>query len=157
MAQISPHTAGAPYYREMLETLIQTVGLWFFVAVAMEALAVFVEQAGASRSPDDDGPKHGGLALLALVLTIVTPGLLLAHGFLATEGADQTLRVLAMSAPVAAVLVGALFGAIFGAAAKGAAPIMRKLALPLDLAAFAVTIYATLASIQMLLNSNAFE
>jgi hypothetical protein len=137
----------------MLGTLIETVGLWFFVAVAAEALAVFVEQAGAARSPDDDAPKHGASALLALILSLLTPGLLLAHGFLATHGQDQTLRILAMAAPVAAVLVGALVGAIFGAIAKGATSTMRTLALPLDLAAFAVAIFATLPSIRVLIEA----
>lgn len=131
----------------MLGQLIASVGLWFLVAVALETAAVFVEQWGASRSPDDDGPKRSGLALLALVLTILTPGLLLLHAFVATEQ-TQDVRLIAMSAPVAAILVGALLGAIVGAAARGLAPTMRKLALPLDILAFAVTIFATLASLQ---------
>ena len=140
-------------FRRMLETLIQTVGPWFLVAVALEAAAVFVEQCGAARSPDEEPPKHNALALLALVLTLVTPGLLLAHGFLATHDADQTIRVLAMSAPVAAILFGALLGAIVGAVARSAAPTMRKLALPLDLVAFLVTVFAALSSIRMLIEA----
>jgi hypothetical protein len=59
----------------------------------------------------------------------------------------------AVGLPVAAVLVGALLGAILGAAVKSAAPLMRKLALPLDVAAFALTIYATLATIQVLIQA----
>ena len=93
----------------MLESLIQAVGLWFLMAVALEALAVFVEQWGVARSPQDDAPKNGALALLALVLTIATPGILLTHAFFATEGADHTLRVVALSAPILAILIGALF------------------------------------------------
>jgi len=140
----------------MLEALIQAVGLWFLVAVALEAAAVFVEQWGASRSPDDEAPKkHRALALLALVLTMLTPGLLLAHGFLATRDADQTVRVIAMGLPIAAVLLGALLGAIVGAGARGAAPLMRKLALPLDVVAFFVTAFAVLGSIQMLIAAGA--
>lgn len=135
----------------MFANLIQVVGLWFVVAVAIEALAVFVEQAGAARSPDEDAPKHGAAALLTLLLSLLTPGLLLAHGFLTTHGQDQTLRLIAMGAPIAAVLLGALLGAIAGAVAKGAAPAMRKLALPLDLAAFTVAVFATLTSIQTLI------
>lgn len=137
----------------MFESLIGIVGIWFFAAVAAEALAVFVEQAGAARSPEEEGPKNGATALLALVLTLLTPGLLLAHGFLATHEQDQTLRVIAMGAPIAAVLLGSLLGAIFGALARPAAPAMRALALPLDLAAFAVTVYATLPSIRLLLEA----
>ena len=135
----------------MLGTLIQAVGLWFFVAVALEAVAVFVEQWGAARTPDDDAPKHSALALLALVLTLVTPGLLLMHAFMTTDGEEQTTRVVAMGAPVLAILVGALLGAIAGAAARGVAPTMRKLALPLDLAASGVAVFATLTTLQALI------
>ncbi|MFN3463772.1 MAG: hypothetical protein ACK4X1_06795 [Terricaulis sp.] len=134
----------------MLGTLIQLVGVWFFVAVAIEALAVFAEQWGAARSPDEEAPKHGALALVALLFTIITPGLLLAHGYISTQGQDQTYFFLAVGAPIAAVLIGALLGAIMGAVAGGAAPLMRKLALPLDAVAFAVAVYATLTSIQTL-------
>lgn len=135
----------------MLGSLIQAVGLWFFVAVALETLAVFAEQWGAARSPDEEKPKHNALALLAFVLTLLTPGLLLAHGYISTQGKDQALLVLAIGAPIAAVLIGALLGAIMGAAVRGAAPLMRKLALPLDIVAFAATIYAALATIQKLI------
>ena len=137
----------------MLEALIQIVGPMFLVAVALEMVSVVVEQWGAARSPDEEAPKHNALALLALLLTILTPGLLLAHGYVATHAQDQTLLVIAVGLPVAAVLVGALLGAILGAAVEGAAPLMRRLALPLDLAAFAVTIYATLATIQVLIQA----
>lgn len=137
----------------MLGTLIQLVGPLFFLAVALEALAVFAEQWGAARSPDEEAPKHGALALLALLFTIITPGLLLAHGYISTQGQDQTYFFLAIGAPIAAVLVGALLGAIMGAVARGAAPLMRKLALPLDAIAFAVAVYATLGTIQTLLQA----
>lgn len=137
----------------MFENLIQIVGLYFLVACALQALAVFVQQAGATRSPEDDKQRHGATALIAFLLSLITPGLLLAHAFLATQAVDQTLRVLAMGAPIAAVLAGALVGAVFGAVAKGAAPAMRKLALPLDIAAFAVAIFATLPSIRLLLEA----
>ncbi|MEZ5955997.1 MAG: hypothetical protein R3C27_02125 [Hyphomonadaceae bacterium] len=137
----------------MLALLIQAVGLWFFVAVAFETLAVFTEQWGSARSPDEEKPKNNVLALLSLVLTLLTPGLLLTHAYIGTEGRDQTLFVLASAAPIAALLTGALLGAITGAAVRGAAPLMRKLALPLDIVAFAVTIYATLATIQVLIQA----
>lgn len=137
----------------MLEALIQVVGPMFLVAVGLEMVSVLAEQWGAARSPDEEAPKHNALALLALLLTIVTPGLLLAHGYIATHTQDQTLLVIAVGLPVAAVLVGALLGAILGAAVKGATPLMRRLALPLDIAAFAVTIYATLASIEVLVQA----
>ncbi len=137
----------------MLEALIQIVGPMFLAAVALETVSVLAEQWGAARSPDEEASKHSALALLALLLTILTPGLLLTHGYVATHAQDQTLGVIAIGLPIAAVLVGALMGAILGAVAKGAAPLMRKLALPLDIAAFAVTLYATLSTIQLLIQA----
>jgi hypothetical protein len=137
----------------MFADLIKIVGVWFLIACVAEALAVFVEQAGAARSPDDETKRGSGVALLSFVASLLTPGLLLAHGFLATHGAEQSLRVLAMGAPIAAVLLGALVGAIAGALLRAAAPAMRTLALPLDLAALAVAIYATLPSIRILLGA----
>lgn len=137
----------------MLGTLIEIAGLWFVVAVGLEALAVFAEQWGAARSPEEDSPKHGALALVALLLTVATPGLLLAHGYISTRGQEQTVFLLAIAAPIAAVLVGALLGAIMGAVARGAAPLMRKLAVPLDVIAFGATLYATLATIQVLIQA----
>lgn len=136
----------------MFASLIQIVGLWFLVACALEALAAFVEQAGSARSPDEEGGRrHSASALLAFTLSLLTPGLLLAHGFLSTHEQDQTLRAIALGLPIAAVLLGAMLGAIFSALAAGAAPTMRRLALPLDLAAFGMTVFATLTSIQVLI------
>lgn len=137
----------------MLGTLIQIVGPWFFLAVAIEALAVLVEQWGAVRSPEEEPRKHNALALLALILTILTPGLLIAHGVITTRGADESFMMLAIGAPIVAVLLGALLGAIAGASVRGAAPLMRKLALPLDLVAFVVAIFAVLSTIQGLIQS----
>ena len=135
----------------MLSALLETTGYWFLIASAALALAVFVGQAGAARSPDEDRLPNSAHALLTLLLTLTTPGLLLAHAFLVTHELDPTLRILAMAAPIGAVLLGSLLGAMFGAAANGAASAMRTLALPLELAAFALTIFATLASLRILL------
>lgn len=135
----------------MFASFIEIVGFWFLIAIVLETLAVFVEQIGAARAPEDETHRHRALSLLAFILSVGTPGLLIAHGFFATQGQDQTLRVIAMCAPIAAVLVGALLGAIIGAVAKGLAPFMRKLALPLDVLAFAVTVFAALASIKVLI------
>lgn len=135
----------------MLAALIQVVGPWFILAVAFEALAVFVEQWGAARSPDEETRRHGALGLLALVLTIVTPGLLLAHGYVTTREAGEALVALVVGAPVAAVLLGSLLGAIVGAVVPAAAPFMRRIALPFDLLAFVLAGFAALPTIQILL------
>ncbi len=138
----------------MPEELIATAGLWFFAACAAAFAAVFVEQAGAARSPEEDGERKGGAAALMLMLaSLLTPGLLLLHGFFLTAAVDTLQRIWIMAAPVAAILLGSIFGAILGALARGAAPTMRKLALPLAFAALALTLYAASPSIVALANS----
>ena len=139
----------------MLGTLIQILGPWFLVAVVLETFAVFVEQWAAERSPDEETRNHRALALLALALTIMTPGLLIVHGYVTTQTQDQTMLLLAVGAPIAGILIGAMLGAIVGAVARGEARLMRKLALPLDLLAFAAAIYAAIPTIQYLLQNGA--
>jgi len=139
---------------DMTESLIALTGLWFLVACGVEFLTVFAEQAGAARSPEDEAPRrHGFLALLNLIASLLTPGLLLAHGFLVTHEQEQTLRIVAMALPIAAMLLGSLFGALFGALARPLAGVMRMIALPLSLGALALTIYATLPSINVLIDA----
>lgn len=144
----------------MPEQLIAIAGLWFFAACAAEFAAVFVEQAGAARSPEEDASRRRAASLMLMLVSLLTPGLLLLHGFFLTAGADTLLRIWIMAAPVAAMLLGAIFGAILGALAGSAAPTMRKLALPLGLAALALALYATSPSIVALANGlqdGAFE
>jgi hypothetical protein len=136
----------------MPEQLIETAGIWFFAACIAAFAAVFVEQAGAARSPEEDGETKSAAKLMLMLASVLTPGLLLVHGFFLTAATDTMLRVWLMGVPIAAVLLGSLLGAIMGAAARGAAPFMRKLALPLGLAALALTLFATTPSIVALVN-----
>jgi hypothetical protein len=136
----------------MLEALIHITGPLFLAACALEFLAVGAEQAGAPRSPEEDGPRRALPALAMLALSTLTPGLLLAHGFLATAGADPMLRVWAMAAPVAAMIGGALAGGAAGLA-RGLAPAMRAASVWLGLAALVVAVFATRASIETLLGA----
>jgi hypothetical protein len=136
----------------MPEQLIATAGIWYFAACAAAFAAVFVEQAGAARSPEEDGETRSAAKLMLMLASLLTPGLLLVHAFFLTAATDALLRVWLMGAPIAAVLLGSLLGAIMGAMALGAAPFMRKLALPLGLAALALTLFATSPSIVALVN-----
>jgi hypothetical protein len=109
-------------------------------------LAVFVEQAGAARSPEED-KTHGGFAAFAVgAAALLAPGILLMHGYFVTQGVQDTLRVLALAAPVAACIVGALAGAIFGAVAPSAAPAMRMAAPWFAVAGLVLAAYAAMAS-----------
>jgi len=134
----------------MPEQLIATAGIWFFAACAAAFAAVFVEQAGAARSPEEDGERKQSLILM--LASLLTPGLLLLHAFFLTATVETELRIWLMAAPVAAILLGSLLGAIVGAIANGAAPTMRKLALPLGLIALALALFATYPSILALAN-----
>lgn len=137
----------------MFTDLMEAVGVLFLAAVALEFVAVFAEQAGAARSPDDEPVKRGPAAALLALSALLTPGLLLAHGFLSTHDSDSGLRIWAMGAPVAAMIGGALIGAAAGAVAPAAAPFMRRASLVLGLTALAVTIGATWPSIQVLIEA----
>jgi hypothetical protein len=143
----------------MPEQLIATAGAWFFAACAAQFVAVIIEQAGAARSPEEDGDRKRAVMQTLVLVSFVTIGLLLLHGFFLTA-ADATARTLVMAAPIAAMLLGSLLGAILGALVRGAAPAMRKLALPVALVALAVTLYAALPTIVALahaLQSGALE
>lgn len=132
--------------------LIGIAGVWFLAACAAAFAAVFVEQAGAVRSPEEDGERKSAMMALLMLASLLTPGLLLLHAFFLTAAVDTLLRAALMAAPIAAVLGGSLLGAVFGALARGAAPAMRKLAVPLGLAALALTLFAVSPSILALLN-----
>lgn len=136
----------------MLDAIIRLAGLWFAVAVGLQALAVFFEQAGSARSPEEEKP-HGLGVLFMGVAALLTPGLLLAHAYFSTHEVDPNLRIAAIGAVIASVLGGALLGALFGAVARGTAAVMRMIALPASLIALAVAIYATLPTIQLLIEA----
>jgi hypothetical protein len=137
----------------MPEQLIATAGVWFFAACFAAFVTVFVEQAGAVRSPEEEGETKRAAAIIAFLASLLTPGLLLLHGFFLTATSDVSLRAILMSTPIAAILLGSLLGAIVGALARGTAPTMRKLALPLSLIALGLTLFATMPSIVALANA----
>jgi hypothetical protein len=124
--------------------------MWFFAAAAAEFLAAVAEQAGAARSPEEERPRGGFGAFAAAVATLLTPGLLLLHGFLLTLGGDQGVRVWLMAAPMAAMIGGALVGAILGALARPLAPAMRTAGMWLAVVALALAVYATTPSIALI-------
>lgn len=136
----------------MLEELIATAGVWFFAACGAVFAAMFVEQAGAARSPEEDSERKRSATLVLMLASLLAPGLLLLHSFYLTTD-DPSPGAALMVAAIAATLLGSMTGAIFGALARGAAPIMRNLALPLVLIALALAIYAALPSIVALVNT----
>ena len=135
----------------MPEQLIATAGVWFFAACAAQFVAVIVEQAGAARSPEEDGDRGRAVMQALVLVSFLTVGLLLLHGFFLTA-AEATARTAIMTTPIAAMLLGSLLGAIFGALARGAAPALRKIALPIAIVALGVTLFAVSPSIVALVN-----
>jgi hypothetical protein len=136
----------------MFASLVATAGLWFVIACAFQILAVFVEQAGAARSPEEDKPHAGFGAFAVGVAALLAPGLLLMHGYFVTEGAaDPSLRMLALGAPLAVVILGALLGAIFGAIAPGTASVTRAAAPWFAVVGLVLAAYAAMASIAALI------
>ena len=136
----------------MLEELIATAGVWFFAACGAVFAAMFVEQAGAARSPEEDSERKRSAMLVLMLASLLAPGLLLLHSFYLTAD-DPSPRVALMAVAIAATLLGSMTGAVFGALTRGAAPTMRKLALPLVLVALALATYAALPSIVALVHT----
>ena len=134
----------------MLDSFLGVLGPGLAAALVLLALTVFVEQAGAARSPEEDGHRTKLSATALWAANVLTPALLLGHAWIATSAREE-LRLEAMLAPIAAMFGGALLGAMFGAMARGAAPVMRKTALPLALVTLAVTVYAASPSAMALI------
>lgn len=137
----------------MLASLIDVAGLAFIIAVGVEALAVFVEQLGAVRSPDDDEPRRGAITAVLAMAAIVTPGLLVAHGFLSTAQAQEHIRVIATASPVVAIIGGALLGAIIGQFLRGAGVAIRRIAPAFSVAALIAAAIAALPSASQLIEA----
>ncbi len=127
------------------------VGLAFLAAVAAEGFAIFVEQtaAGAKKAESDPPASAVGGAVQGIV-SMVAPGLLLLHGYFVTVGRPDLVAG-AVGLPVAALVVGAILGRISGAVAQPLAHAFRPLALPAALLGFAIVVWATWPSIQVLL------
>ena len=130
----------------MPEQLIATAGLSYLAACVSVFVAMFIEQAGAARSPEEDSERKRAAMLVLLLATFATVGLLLLHGYFVPAD-NEAWRFGIMATPIAAMMLGSLLGAIFGALARGVAPLMRKLALPFVLVAFALTLYAAAPTI----------
>ncbi|MEQ1617517.1 MAG: hypothetical protein ABL883_04130 [Terricaulis sp.] len=140
--------------------LIQAVGTWFLVAVALEFTACYSEQMAAAWKPLEGEEKRGeGFGAFALmVVTTLTPAMLFVHAFFTTASNFDALlwsqvRIWALALIVAAILVGAIAGRLLGSAWQGGARIARVLALPLGLAAFVFTIYATRPALEALVDA----
>ncbi len=141
-----------------IAALIQALGIWFMVAVALEFAACYSEQMAAAYKPPEGEEKRGeGFGAFALmVVTTLTPAMLFVHAFFTTAGSGDAMqwsqiRIWALALIVAAILVGAIAGRLVGTAWQGAARVMRVLALPLGLAAFAFAIYATRPALEALI------
>jgi hypothetical protein len=134
----------------MPEQLIATAGVWFFAASALQFVAAFVEQAGAPRSPEEDGERKPAARLVFFFASLLTIGLLLCVPL--SPEVEPVTRLLVLQTPIAAMFSGAMLGAIFGALAQGVAPTMRKVAIPLALAALALALYVAHPSLLGLAN-----
>jgi hypothetical protein len=138
----------------MFASLVDVAGFWFVIACAFQAVVVFVEQAGAARSPEEEKPRGGFGAFAIGAAALLAPGLLLMHGFFRTElGPNEAFRVLALGAPIGASIVGALLGSIFGSIARGAVPAMRAVAPWFAVIGLILAVYATLPSIVALIGA----
>jgi hypothetical protein len=133
--------------------MVSVTGLLFAIAVAALAFGAYVEQAGAAAqfAPDEKPPESLG-AFALMVMTTLSPGMLLAHAYFITTPAPGQPRVLAISLVVAAVVVGAIVGRLVGGAWQGGARFMRAASLPVNIAVFVVAVYTAWPTLTGLLD-----
>jgi len=131
--------------------LPNVMGPLFVTAVAALALGVFVEQAGAAlRFTPDEKPPEGLGAFALMVVTALSPGLLLVHAFIVTMSAPDGARAAAMGLVIAAVIVGAIAGRLAGGAWQSGARFMRAAALPVNVVALLLAVYTSRPSLAAL-------
>lgn len=136
----------------MIEIVAEIAGPLFLVALALEFLAVFAEQAGSARKAGEDRPKPGFAALVLMILATVTPGLLLVHAFVTTMGIDDQVRIWAIGGVIAAVVLGAIGGLVAGLlGGEGISRLLRAVSLPAALAAFGLSVFVARPSINSLI------
>lgn len=124
--------------------LTPLVGTFFLIATGAQALGVYVEQAGAAvRFARDQKPPESLGSFALMVVTTMSPALLLLHAYFMTVPAPGQPRVLAISLVIASVIVGAIVGRLVGMAWQSGARFMRGAALPINIAALVLAIYAT--------------
>ncbi len=120
--------------------LIRSAGDLWFAAVIAAFVVMVCESAKPKPSPGEPKDEPGGVGLLAMILSLVTPLLLMIHAFMNAGRAPPALLgavVVIATAVVAAALVG-------WAIASRAAPVGRSLsrAAPyLAVAVFALTLW----------------
>jgi len=138
---------------DTITALPSLAGVWFTAACGLEFLAVGTEQAGASRRPlrPRQGGAPGVAAFVLMLASTLAPALLLMQGFFVTAGMENSVRIAAMGAPIAAVILGSVIGRVVGGASQAASDAGRFLALAAGLAALGAAIFAARGSIEALL------
>lgn len=132
-----------------MPALFQTIGVWYFVALAAVFLAAAAKHASEPRSPEED---HSRTSLDALHWFVALMGwtVLALHGAFVGLSRGAPVWLLA-GIPVAAMLAGALMGGLFSADTRARAPAMRTASRWLGIAALALAAWAAAPSVAALI------
>jgi hypothetical protein len=133
----------------LIDELLSNVGDLWFGAVVGQFFVMVCESAKPKHGEGEERTEPKGFALLVMILSLVTPLLLLLHAVATGSGAPIAALAVIGIAVIAAALVGWMIAAAapsIGRTLNGAAPFLA-------VAVFALTIYVSWQSAFGLLNA----
>ena len=132
----------------LIDELLSSVGDLWFGAVIGQFFVMVCESAKPKPGEGEERAEPKGFALLVMILSLVTPLLLLLHAVATGSGAP----IAALAVIGIAVISSALVGWIIAAAAPSIGRTLNRAAPILAVAVFALTIYVSWRSAFGLLN-----
>jgi hypothetical protein len=132
----------------LIDQLLENVGDLWFAALAGQFLVMVCESAKPKREEGEGAAEPRGLGLLVMILSLVTPLLLLLHAVAAGAGAP----IAAVMLVGGAIVIAGIIGVVIGMAAPPVGRTLTRAAPFLAVAVFALTLYVTWQSAFGLLN-----
>jgi hypothetical protein len=132
----------------LIDQLASNAGDLWFLAVVGAFFVMICESAKPKPAEGESRAGPQGFALLAMILSLVTPLLLFFHAFLTASGA-----LVAIVAVMGGIIIGsAIIGGVIGAVAPSFARTLNRAAPFLAVAVFALTLYVTWESMFTFVN-----
>lgn len=134
---------------DLIDQLLDRVGDLWFAALAGQFLVMICESARPKPQEGEARAEPRGIGLLVMILSLLTPLLLLLHAVAAGAGAP----IAAVIVVGGAIVIAGVAGLIIGMAAPPVGRTLTRAAPFLAVAVFALTIYVTWRSVLGLLNA----
>jgi FtsH-binding integral membrane protein len=127
------------FINSMIDELLRNVGDLWFAALAGQFLVMICESAKPKPAEGEGRAEPQGFALLVMILSLVTPLLLLLHAVATGSGAP----IAAVALVGGAIVIAGIIGLIIGNAAPSVGRTLTGAAPFLAVAVFGLTIYVT--------------